>query len=228
MAQHLDLEEQEQLDELKHFWNTWGTLISSVLLVVFGSLAAWNVYQYWQKRQGVQASALVDALDAGAALKDLGRMEQAFSDLKSNYSGTSQAGMGALQLAKMQMQSGQIDAAKGTLTWVVQNGADAAHQSLARLRLAAVLQQQQAYDEALQQLSSGITPEFESLAADRQGDIYALQNKKSEAIAAYEKAYRGLDDSLEFRRLVEVKLNALGVGVGVGIQPKSGSSGSEK
>ena len=24
MAKHLDLEEQEQIDALKHFWNTWG------------------------------------------------------------------------------------------------------------------------------------------------------------------------------------------------------------
>ena len=51
MANHLDLEEQEQLDQLKHFWNTWGTLISTLLILVSGSLVAWNGYQYWKNSQ---------------------------------------------------------------------------------------------------------------------------------------------------------------------------------
>ena len=46
MASHLDLEEQEQLAELKHFWKTYGNLISWVLIVVLGSYAAWNGWQY--------------------------------------------------------------------------------------------------------------------------------------------------------------------------------------
>ena len=38
MASHLDLEEQEQLDRLKHFWSKYGNLISGALIVVFGSI----------------------------------------------------------------------------------------------------------------------------------------------------------------------------------------------
>jgi predicted negative regulator of RcsB-dependent stress response len=55
---HLDLEEQEQLDQLKAFWNQYGNLISSVLIVVFGSIAAYNGYQYWQRNQAGQASVI--------------------------------------------------------------------------------------------------------------------------------------------------------------------------
>ena len=40
MANHLDLEEQEQLDQLKHFWNTWGTLISTAVILIAGAAAA--------------------------------------------------------------------------------------------------------------------------------------------------------------------------------------------
>ena len=67
MANHLDLEEQEQLDQLKHFWATWGTLISSLLTIVLLGLAGWNGYQFWQARQATQASALYDAIEAAAA-----------------------------------------------------------------------------------------------------------------------------------------------------------------
>jgi predicted negative regulator of RcsB-dependent stress response len=49
MANHLDLEEQEQLDELKAFWNRFGNLITWSLIVVLAAFAGWNGYQYWQR-----------------------------------------------------------------------------------------------------------------------------------------------------------------------------------
>ena len=61
MANHFDLEEQEQIEQLKHFWNTWGTLITGVLVVIFVGFAGWNGYQYWEKRQATQAAALAHA-----------------------------------------------------------------------------------------------------------------------------------------------------------------------
>ncbi|WP_291518642.1 tetratricopeptide repeat protein, partial [Acidovorax sp.] len=70
MAKHLDLEEQEQLDQLKHFWNTWGALISSVVIVVAGSVAAWNGYQFWQNRQASQAAALFESVDVAVRSGD--------------------------------------------------------------------------------------------------------------------------------------------------------------
>jgi putative glutathione S-transferase len=82
---------------------------------------------------------------------------------------------------------------------------------------------QQAYDEALKQLSSGIPPEFDAAAADRRGDIYALQGKKAEAIEEYTKAYRRFDEGQEYRRIVEVKLNALGVDPAAGAPAQGGA-----
>ena len=63
MAKHLDLEEQEQLDQIKHFWAQYGNLISWVLIVVFGSFAAWNGWNYWQRSQASQASALYEEVE---------------------------------------------------------------------------------------------------------------------------------------------------------------------
>ena len=53
--------------------------------------------------------------------------------------------------------------------------------------------------------------EFAPLVADRRGDILALQGKTADAKVEYEKAYKGLDEKTEYRRLIEIKLNALGV-----------------
>jgi predicted negative regulator of RcsB-dependent stress response len=60
MANQYDLEEQEQLDELKHFWREYGNLITWALIVVFGAIAAWNGWHYWQNQQAGQAAALYD------------------------------------------------------------------------------------------------------------------------------------------------------------------------
>ncbi|HMS27823.1 MAG TPA: tetratricopeptide repeat protein, partial [Burkholderiaceae bacterium] len=66
------------------------------------------------------------------------------------------------------------------------------------------------YDEALKQLSGSFPAEFTALADDRRGDVYALQGKSTEAKAEYVKAYKSFDDKTAYRRLVEVKINALG------------------
>ncbi len=210
MANHFDLEEQEQLDQIKHFWNTWGTLISGVLIVVFGAIAAWNGYQYWQNRQASQAAALSDAMDSAVASADPARIEQVFGDLKSRYAGTAQTGQAGLLAAKALFDAGKLDAAKSVLQWLVQNASDDGYKALARLRLAGVLIDEKAYDEAMKQLSGSVPAGFEAAFADRKGDVLALQGKKAEAVAEYQAAYKGFDERVDYRRLVEVKLNALG------------------
>jgi predicted negative regulator of RcsB-dependent stress response len=77
--------------------------------------------------------------------------------------------------------------------------------------LAAVLADSKAYAEALTQLSGSFPAQFEALVADRKGDVLMLEGKKELARAEYDKAYRAFETGTEYRRLVEVKLNALGV-----------------
>ena len=211
MANQLDLEEQEQLDQLKHFWNTWGTLISSVLVVVFGALAAWNGYQFWQNRQATQASALFDAVEVAVQTGDQTRVEQAFGDIRGKYAGTVQAAQAGLMVAKLEMEKNQPDAAKAALEWTAKNASDEGYRAIARLRLASVLLEQKAYDAALQTLSEKFPLEMHAVVADRKGDVLLLQGKNTEAAAEYSSAYAAFSDSVEYRRLVEVKLNALGI-----------------
>ncbi|MEP6824085.1 MAG: tetratricopeptide repeat protein, partial [Ramlibacter sp.] len=85
MAKHLDLEEQEQLDQIKHFWKTYGNLITWVLIAVFGSIAAWNGWQYWQRTQSAQASAIYEEVDRAAQAGDMARVERAFGDIKEKF-----------------------------------------------------------------------------------------------------------------------------------------------
>jgi predicted negative regulator of RcsB-dependent stress response len=209
--QHLDLEEQEQLDQIKAFWKQYGNLISSALIVVFGSIAAYNGYQYWQRSQAAQASTMYDQVELAALSGDAVKVERAFSDMKDKFGGTTYAGQAGLLAAKLLQEKGSADGAKAALVWVADKGADESYKAVAKLRLAALLVEAKAYDEAWKQVDGPFPKDFAALVADRRGDILMAQGKKPEAKTEYEKAYKAFEERTEYRRLVEVKLNSLGV-----------------
>ena len=211
MAQHLDLEEQEQLDQIKHFWKQYGNLITWVLIVVFGGIAAFNFYNYWNRSQSAQSAAMYDQVERAAQTGDLALLDRALSDMKDKFGGTTYAQQAALLAAKTFYEKGNKDAARAALAWVADKASDDGYQAIARLRLAGILIETKAYDEAMKQLSASFPKEFDPLVADRKGDVFLIQGKKAEARAEYEKAWKGLEDRAEYRRLVEVKLNAMGV-----------------
>lgn len=211
MANNFDLEEQEQLDQLKHFWNTWGTLISTALIIIFGAVAAWNGFNFWKNREAFQVAALLDAVEAAGKADDKDRMSQAFLDIRSKYADTVQAGQAGLIFAKLEIDKNNIDGAKTALDWVAKNASDDGYKLLAQLRLASILMEKKSYDIALQEIPLKYPAEFESIVTDRKGDILLLQDKKYESIAEYKKSHIVSGDNSEYQQLISVKLSALGV-----------------
>lgn len=211
MANALDLEEQEQLDQLKHFWKTWGNLISWLLIAVLASYAAWNGYQYWQRSQAVKAAALFEEVERAVAARDLPRVERSFADMKDKFASTQYAQQAALLAAKSLQEQGKSDAARAALTWVATDAADPAYRDIARLRLAGLLLDAKSYDDALKQLTAAFVPAMTGLAADLRGDVLQAKGQSAEAVAAYQQAWATLADTPDYRRIVQAKLNALGV-----------------
>jgi predicted negative regulator of RcsB-dependent stress response len=211
MAKALDLEEQEQLDQLKHFWKKYGNLISWLLIVVLGGYAAWNGYQYWQRDQATKAAVLFDEVERAVTAGDVARVERSFADMKEKFGGTHYAHQAAMLSAKSLQAKDKADAARAALKWVAESAPDPAYRDIARLRLSALLLDAGSNDEALTQLSAPFTPAMAGLAADLRGDILQVKGQKSEAVTAYQIAWQQLSDSPDYRRLVQAKLNALGV-----------------
>jgi predicted negative regulator of RcsB-dependent stress response len=211
MSNHLDLEEQEQLAELKHFWKQYGSLINAVLIAVLLAVAGWNFFQYWQRSQSTQAAALYDEVERLAKSADTTRLERALGVMQDKFASTAYAQQAGLLAAKVYFDAGKPDLAKAALSWVANKSADEGYQAIARLRLSGILLEAKAFDEALKQLSGPFPAEFAALVADRRGDVYLAQNRKAEAVTEYQKAYKGLEEGNEYRRLVDVKLAALGV-----------------
>lgn len=211
MAKPLDLEEQEQLDELKHFWKQYGNPITWVLIVVLAGVASWNGWNYWQRTQAAQASVLFDEVERAIQSGEAARVERALADIRDKFGRTTFAQQAQLLGARFLNENGKPEVARSALTWVADKASDEGYQAIARLRLAAVLLDAKQYDDALARLSAPFPAAFTALAADRRGDVLAAQGKGAEALAAYQAAWAGLDARSEYRRMVEVKLNALGV-----------------
>ena len=139
MATHLDLEEQEQLDQLKAFWKQYGNLLTWALIAVLAAFAAWNGWNWWQRDQSVKAGAMFDELEAAAAAGDADRAGGIFADMKARFPRSAFTEQGGLLAARTQFEKGKPDAALGTLTWVSENAAEIEYRTVARIRLAGLL-----------------------------------------------------------------------------------------
>ena len=214
MATNLDLEEQEQLDQLKAFWNKYGNLVTWLLIAALGSYAAWNGWNWWQRDQGAKAGSMYEQLDKAVQAGDVDQAARVFADLKGRFPGTAFTEQGGLLTAKLQFEKGKADDALATLGWVEANATETEYQTIARLRAAGVLLDQKKYDEALKRLDAislkDGAAEFGALVDDRRGDVLMAQGKPEDAKAAYTKAWTAMDARVEYRRLVEAKLTVLG------------------
>ena len=183
-----DLEEQEQLDELKTWWKMYGNLVTGILVAVALAAVAWQGWNWWQRQQSIQASAIFSGLQTAVAQKDAKRARELAGELIDKYSATAYAGMGALLAARTQVDAGDARNSRVQLAWAAENAKDMGLRELARLRLAAVLLDDKAYDEALKQLATEPAAPFAPRFAELRGDVFAAQGKNAEARDAYDAA----------------------------------------
>lgn len=211
MASHLDLEEQEQLDQLKAFWKRWGNLITWLLTAVLAAFAAWQGWNWYQRDQAAKAAAMYDEFDRAYTAQDLDKAAAAAGDLQARYAGTGYAAQAGLQVAKLQLDKEKAEDARKALAWVAEHGSEGPYRDIARLRLAGLQIDAKAFDEAAKTLDAIKSTEFAALVADRRGDALLLQDKRDAAKAEYQKALAGLEKTQDYRRIVEAKLATLGV-----------------
>ncbi len=204
-----DLEEQEQLAELKAFWNKFGNLISWVLIIALAGYAGYNFWNQHQRSQAADASALYEEMRLALSTNDNAKVQRIAADVESKFGGTAYAQMAALGAAKGAFDANDLKAAKAQLQWVVDHGSDE-YKSIAKLRLAGVLLDEKSFDQALKVLGTEFAPQFAGSVADRKGDVLVAQNKLVEARAAYTAALAAMDPKSPGRKLVEVKLESIG------------------
>ncbi len=207
----LDLEEQEQVAELRVWWQQHGRLVVAVVVAAALAFAGWQGWRIYQQSQATQAGALFDTLARAAAAGEAKALRDAGGTLIESYPRTLYASMGALIAARFYFDRNDLKSAKAQLQWVLDRSASDELRDLARLRLAAVLLDEKAYDEALKLLEQKHAPAFEAQYAALKGDVLVAKNQAASAREAYRLALdkAGKQDAA-FRESVRMRLEALG------------------
>jgi predicted negative regulator of RcsB-dependent stress response len=207
----LDLEEQEQVAELKAWWKQHGGMITAVIVAAALGFSGWQGWRLWQQNQAANAAGLYDVLARGAETGDAKAMRDAAGTLVESYPRTLYASMGALTAARFFFDRNDLKSAKIQLQWVVDNSSSDEMRDLGRLRLAAVLLDEKSLDEALRLLNVAHAPAFEAQYAAMRGDVLVAKQQNEDARAAYKLALEkaGKQDAA-FRETVRMRLDALG------------------
>jgi predicted negative regulator of RcsB-dependent stress response len=207
----LDLEEQEQLAELKAWWRQHGNLIVSAILALALAFAGWQSWRWYQASQSSQAAALYETLAKAAQADDAKALRDTAGTLIESYPRTLYASMGALVAARVHFDRNDLKAAKVQLQWVLERSPSDDFRDLARLRLAAILLDEKAHDEALKLLEAKHDPAYDAQYAALRGDVLVAKNQPAEARAAYQLALeKAARDQGAFRESVRMRLEALG------------------
>jgi predicted negative regulator of RcsB-dependent stress response len=207
----LDLEEQEQLAELKSWWKAHGNLVVGVIVVAMLAFAGWRYWRVYQANDAAQAAALYETLGKAAQANDVKALRDAGGALAESYPRTLYASMGALVAARYYYDRNDPKSAKAQLQWVIERSASEDFRALASLRLAAVLLDEKAHDEALKQLEAAHAAAYDAQYAAMKGDILAAKGQPAEAKAAYKLALdKAAEQDAPFRESVRMRLEALG------------------
>jgi len=159
--------------------------------------------------QAQEAAALYETLQTAARMTDGKAARDAAGSILEKYAGTAYAPLAALVSAKVSYQAGDLKTARAQLQWAVDNARQEEVRAIARLRLAAVLMDDNAYDEAMKVVEAKPAEAFDAAYLSMRGDILSARNKRAEARTAYQAAVEKSKDPA-FRETLRLKLDALG------------------
>lgn len=213
----LDLEEQEQIANLKSFWNRFGKYIIGVVTVALFTYAAFSGWNRYQRSQAAEAAKLYETLLGTLTKNERDKTYLAADDLQKKFAGTAYAAMGSLVAAKIAADANDGAKAQIYLKWAANKASDDAYRALAQLRLVGLLIDQgtdATMSEADQILKGKAVKGFEPLWIERRGDWFLAQKKTAEARTQYLEAWKLLEKDKSFpedsKRLLKVKIDAVG------------------
>lgn len=205
-----DLQEQEQIDNIKAFWKQYGSLISTFIVAAIVAVLAGQGWKSYRLNRAQHASDAYVALEQAVESKDAAKIKAAQDKLLADFPSSPYAARAVLMEAKRAMEAGDTKTAADKLVWAITNSDEDGVKDIARLRLSAVQLDQKQYDAALKTLEAAPADAYSALFSNARGDIYTAQGKAAEAAKAYQQSLNKLDKGAPEYQIVQMKLDALG------------------
>jgi predicted negative regulator of RcsB-dependent stress response len=204
-----DLQEQEQLATFKAWWEKYGNFVLTAATLVLLAIAAFNGWRWYERREAQQAAEEYDKLVIASDAKDAAKIKEVAGTIIEKFGRTVYASLAALQAAKIYHEGGDLSGAKAQLRWVIDKSGRPELVATARVRLAGVLLDEKAYDEALALLERDVPASHAVQFADRRGDILLAAGKTDQARAAYKEALDKAPPDHPLRPYLQLKFDAL-------------------
>ena len=187
MADHL--QEEEQLDAIKQWWQENRVSIIGAVVLALGGSFGWSQYQDYTAENAIAAADAYDAIlierEAGEPADQLAALAQSIRDENGSLAF---AEFASLQVAAAAAEEGDFDLAKAELEKVVAGvELDSTLGQLAQLRLAKVKAASGQEDEAIAILELG-SDSFPVSYAQVLGDIHLAAGREAAALEAYQTA----------------------------------------
>ena len=181
--------EEEQLEAIKKWWEENGRSVIIGIVLGFGALAGWNIWQENKKTTLLKASGLYQQLLTANTDNQNETLLQLGDQLGNEYSGTPYANFSQLFLAKQKMASNDLAGAKEILQQLLTNSDDSEFNYIVRFRLVRVMAALQETEAALAILAQApYSKAFESQASELKGDLLLTLGRTDEAREAYQNA----------------------------------------
>lgn len=206
----LDLEEQEQVDQLKAWWKKNGIMVAAGVAAFVIGVSGWRYYQVWSAREAGESMVLFERAMQAAVADDAKSVKDLTGQIMENYSRSGYALPAAWLAGKTNFSAGDLKSAQAQYQYALDHAPDKGLEQLARLRLAAIMLDQKDYDGAVKLLAIEPDPAFAALFADLRGDVLSVQGKAEEARASYRLALEKLDEHSALKPMVEAKLEGMG------------------
>lgn len=186
--------EEQQVEAIKDWWKENGKAVVLGVVVGLGGLFGWRYYQdsitQAQEAASEQYTKAIESIAAKGT--DASSDVQAFIDSskESEYSV-----LAALQLAKVQVEAGELDKALVQLQWAQSNTKDAAITPLITYRIARLMAEMDNSDGAQAELNKISDEAWAGRVAELRGDIAIREGNRDAAYTAYTEAQQAQDAS---------------------------------
>lgn len=205
-----DLEEQESIDQMKAWWEKWGTPITAAVCVVCLGFAGYNGWSWYKRNEAAKASASYMQLQNAVVTHDVKNVASLSDLIINDYSSTVYAPLAAFASAQAALEAEDFDRAEKMLLWVIEKSGREEYDASARIRLAGVYLDAGRIEDGIKVLEgASALAEQQAALDDRLADLYAVKGDFAKARGLWKKVLASGEGASHLRRLVELKLGAL-------------------
>ena len=198
----VDNTEEEQVDQIKKWWNSNGKQIIAGAVIGLAGIWGWNTYSDYQDKQSLNARSLY--LSYASDSNNLG----AYDKLTSDFSSSSYSDQAILLMAKYLFDARSYTQALGVIEPLINNPSSVIA-TTAALRVASIYLQLGQHNQALSILEKQSKDGFSGLIYNLMGDIYLDLGNRVEAQNYYSLAIDNVTENSNLNQLIQIKLDDL-------------------